>query len=188
MTRFEHAMELFDRANAEDPRGEALSYSRRMTEWLERIEPDASEELRLATRSQHICRWMIPRETYPMTRAGYHEWRNALARFHAERAGGIMREVGYDDAMIAKVGSLLRKENLRSDAQTQTLEDAICLVFLENYLAEFAHKHAHEPDKLVTILHRTWRKMSPRGQAEAMKLPLGDHERRLIFQALNRTE
>ena len=96
-----------------------------------------------------------------------------------------MREAGYDDTMVARVGSLLRKENLKSDAETQTLEDVICLVFLENYFVDFAQKHAHEPEQVITILRRTWRKMSPRGQAEAMKLPLGDRERLLIQQALN---
>jgi len=96
-----------------------------------------------------------------------------------------MREAGYDDPMIARVGSLLCKENLKSDAETQTLEDVICLVFLESYFADFAAKHAHEPEKLITILRRTWRKMSPRGQGEALKLPLGDREKQLIQRALN---
>src|SRR5260221_13458894 len=101
--RFQRAIERFDAANAQDPNrvvvegGEhpkELRYAQRMTRWLERLEPQASEALRLAARSQHIRRWTIPRSAYPMDRAGYHRWRTDLARFHAETAGEILREVG----------------------------------------------------------------------------------------------
>src|SRR4051812_11345330 len=109
-----------------------------MTAWLMKIEQDASEALLLAARAQHLMRWSIPRSQFPMDRAGYLQWRTTLYDFHADRAAEVMREVGYDDATIARVRSLIRKEKIKADAEMQTLEDVICLVFLENYFADFA--------------------------------------------------
>jgi hypothetical protein len=189
--RFDQAVRRFDEANGADPNRtlvdgrevpNELLYAIRMTRWLDRLEPDASEALRLAARAQHICRWMIPRDSYPMTRAGYHRWRTELGRFHAEKAAQILRDVGYDDATVARVPSLIRKENLKSDPEAQRLEDVICLVFLQHYLAEFAAKH--DDAKLVNILRRTWRKMSDVGHAAAMQLNFGEREQRLIEEAL----
>src|SRR3954466_9275916 len=136
--RFAEAIRRFDAANAEDPNREAdesgalvsseLLYARRMTAWLARLYPDASEALRLAARAQHLRRWMIARDRYPIDRAGYHRWRTALYSFHAEQAGAILRECGYDETTVARVGSLLRKERLKADAEAQALEDVACLV------------------------------------------------------------
>lgn len=189
--RFRAAIERFDEANGEDPNKEThegeevpreLLYARRMTKWLERLEPDASEPLRLAARSQHICRWTIPRSDYPMDRRGYLLWRKTLAGFHAEKAGEILREVGYDEETIARVQSLLRKEHLKKNPDAQTLEDVICLVFLEDYLSDFAREH--EEEKLINILRKTWKKMSPRGREAALKLDLSPADRALLEKAL----
>ena len=189
--QFHEAVARFDSENAQDPHTETaegkpwpkeLLYSQRMTRWLERLAPDAPEPLRLAARCQHLRRWEIPRSSYPMDRTGYHRWRTELARMHAERAGQILREGGYDDATIARVQSLIRKERLKQDPQVQLLEDVICLVFLESYFADFAKQH--DEQKVIGILRRTWKKMSPRGQAEALKLPLGQSERTLVERAL----
>src|SRR5262245_41082033 len=140
--RFQAAIARFDAANAEDPNKERfqgreypkeLLYAERMTAWLERLAPDASEALQLAVRSQHLCRWKIPRDQYPRDRTGYLRWRTDLQKFHAEQAGNILHEVGYDETLIARVQSLLRKQRLKQDPETQTLEDVACLVFLESY-------------------------------------------------------
>jgi signal recognition particle subunit SEC65 len=195
--RFEAAIAAFDAANAEDPNRELvegrevpkeLAYARRMTHWLERLYPEASEPLRLAARSQHIRRWTHPRENYPMDRIGYLKWRSALKAYHAETAGGIMAEVGYDSASIERVGSLLRKERLKRDPEAQALEDVVCLVFLEHYFADFAVKH--EPDKIIDILRKTWTKMSPRGREAALALPMPEEAGALVERALapNETE
>jgi len=101
---------------------------------------------------------------------------------HADEAGKILREVGYDEPTVARVQSLVRKERLKQDPEAQLLEDVICLVFLEHYFADFAREH--EEAKLVQILRRTWRKMSDAGRAEALKLPLGSNERTLVEKAL----
>ena len=180
--KFDDAIARFDAANAADPDGEELIYAQRMSEWLGRFAPEASEVVKLAARSQHIRRWEIPRDRYPMDRAGYHRWRNELGAFHAKVAGEILREVGYDEAMVGRVQSLLRKERLKEDPDAQLLEDVICLVFLQYYFPDFAKKHDEE--KLIGILRRTWRKMSERGHEAALKLPVGAEERKLIEKAL----
>jgi hypothetical protein len=180
--RFSKAIERFDEANAHDPQGGALLYAQRMTDWLNRFAPDATEPLRLAARSQHICRWEIPRTGFPSGRIGYLQWRKRLYEFHAQKAGDILREVGYDNATIARVQSLLRKENLKGDPEMQTLEDVICLVFLEHYFSEFSAKH--DEAQIINILRRTWKKMSPRGREAAMGLNLSARDRGLIEKAL----
>jgi hypothetical protein len=192
-SRFARAVELIDAAHREDPsyaqsEGETYPaewlYARRMAEWLARLEPDASEALRLAVRCQHIRRWTIPRASFPMTRPGYLQWRSTLGRFHAEQAGEILRGVGYDEHTIARVQSLVRKERLASDAEAQALEDAACLVFLEGEFVDFARKH--DAQKVEGILRKTWRKVSEKGRAEALKLAAGlpERERSLIENAV----
>jgi len=180
--KFDEAIRQFDAANAADPQGEELIYAQRMSEWLERFVPHASESLKLAARSQHIRRWEIPRYRYPMNRAGYHQWRNELATFHAKVAGEILQQLGYDPATVGRVQSLLKKERLKEDPEAQLLEDVICLVFLEHYFPQFAMKHDEE--KVIGILRKTWRKMSQRGHAAALQLPMGAQEKRLIEKAL----
>lgn len=186
---FEKAIARFDAANAEDPNREGarpkeLVYAERMSAWLERLAPDASEALRLAARCQHIRRWTIPRAAYPAGREGYKQWRTAAARMHAETAGAILREVGYDEATIRRVESLVRKERLKVDPEAQLLEDVVDLVFLEHYLADFAKKHDEE--KLRGILRKTWEKMSKRGREAALALPLAPELRALVEKAIAR--
>src|SRR5882724_2080136 len=181
--KFQRAIAAFDAANALDPEGEALLYAQRMSEWLGKLAPDGPEALKLAARSQHIRRWEIPRDSYPMDRVGYHRWRNELAAFHAKVAGEILREVGYDEATVGRVQSLLKKERLKEDPDAQLLEDVICLVFLEHYFPEFAAKHDEE--EVIGILRKTWRKMSDRGHAAALKLPMDAQSRQLVEKALS---
>jgi hypothetical protein len=186
--QFRTAIKQFDAANAEDPTladgvPAELLYARRMTDWLNRLYPDAGEVLHLAARSQHIRRWTIPRSKFPMTRIGYHQWRTSLYSFHADTAAEILRRNHYDDATISRVHSLLKKQNLKTDPQMQMLEDVVCLVFLESYFADFAPKH--EEEKVIGILRRTWKKMSARGQAAALELQLSLEARRLVEKALS---
>ncbi len=192
--QFNQAIKLIDDANRQDPthtiadgieQPEALLYARRMSEWLHKLEPDASEALKLAARAQHIMRWQIPRNKYPMTRAGYHEWRTDLGKFHARESASLLQQAGYDNDTIHRVQSLLRKEKLKSNPDMQTLEDVICLVFLESYFPDFARKH--DAEKVVKILQRTWKKMSPSGHARALKLQMDPDARWLIEKALTQT-
>lgn len=190
--RFTRTIAAFDQANANDPRQEQdengipvayeVLYARRMSDALLRFCPQASEALQLAARSQHIERWLLPRDHYPMDRKGYLQWRSELKLRHAARAGEIMLAEGYDAAMCERVAALLKKEKLKSDEESQTLEDVICLVFLQYYFAEFAK--VHDEAKLIDILQKTWRKMSEAGHQAALSLPLPDEQKTLIAKAL----
>ena len=186
------AFQHFDEANKQDPNTEVFEgttypkevlYGIRMTERLNEFDPTASEALRLTARCQHICRWEIPRESYEMNREGYLRWRQELKKFHAKKAASILEDVGYDDETIDNVKFLLEKKQLKKNEETQSLEDVICLVFLEFYFEPFARKHPE--DKTIDILQKTWRKMSIKGQEAALKLPLSKFSLDLITKALH---
>jgi hypothetical protein len=186
--RFGEAIARFDAAHAEDPGKDAsgqpaeLVYAQRMSAWLAKLAPDASEALRLAVRCQHIRRWAIRRSDYPEGVAGYRKWRVDEANAHALTAREILAQAGYDEATAQRVQLLLRKERLKQDPEAQLLEDVICLVFLENYFAQFAQKH--DEAKLVRIVRMTWAKMSPRGHEAALGLKLPTPLRAMVEKAL----
>jgi hypothetical protein len=191
MSLLEDAFAKFDAANCQDPNKETvdgvslpreLVYARRLTDWVLRLAPDASEPLRLASRCQHLCRWKIPRDFYPKDRVGYLRWREDLKNFHASESGRILKEVGYDDGTIRKVQDLNLKKNFPKDSDSRVLEDALCLIFLEHQLGDLA---AEQPEpKMIEIIRRTWRKMSDRGREAALKLRLGAAESALLQKAL----
>ena len=190
--RFAEAIRLFDAANSEDPNLEPgpdsqlvpkeLLYAQRMTACLDRVAPDAPEAVQLAARAQHIRRWHIPRSDYPMTRPAYHQWRNALKKYHAELAGQLMAQAGYEPEPIERVQQLLQKQRLKDDPEVQLLEDVICLVFLEYYFLPFAAQHPEE--KVVEIVQKTWPKMTERGHALALQLPFTPEALALVKKAL----
>ncbi|HMP81765.1 MAG TPA: DUF4202 domain-containing protein [Verrucomicrobiota bacterium] len=190
--RFEAAMRRFDEENSRDPNSvtvdgqpqpRELVYARWLTDWVLRLKPDASEALRLAARSQHICRWMSPRSSFPMTRAGYLQWRAELKKFHAQKAGEILHEVGYAEDFIRNVQNLNLKKNFPQDAECRVLEDALCLVFLERQFADLAAKS--DDDKMINALQKSWKKMTPAAHTEALKLQFGHREKLLVNKALS---
>src|SRR5690606_1953193 len=136
----------------------------------------------IAARAQHICRWKIARNEYPMDRVGYLKWRETLKKMHAEITSGILKEVGYDTEFIDRVSFLILKKLIKKDDESQTLEDVICLVFLEYYFEEFAEKH--EDEKLIDILQKTWVKMSDKGHSEALKIKYSEKSLSLVKRAL----
>jgi Domain of unknown function (DUF4202) len=189
--RFSEALRRFDEENAQDPNlivveavalPQELLYAERLTDWVLRLNPEASEPLLLAARSQHLCRWMIPRKTYEMTRTGYLRWRADLKQFHAGKSAEILREVGYDEQMIARVCTLNLKKELGRDEDCQILEDALCLVTLQYQLADLVAKT--EPSKMIGILQKTWKKMSKAARDHALTLPFAEAEKQLIQKAL----
>lgn len=191
MSTYQKAIAKIDEINSEDPIKEEfegkpiakeLLYSIRMSDKLESFEPESAEYLKVAARAQHIGRWKIPRSEYPMDRVGYLRWREELKKMHAEITSGILEEVGYEEDFIAKVTHLIRKKQLKTDAETQILEDVICLVFLENYFEEFASKH--EDAKIIDIVKKTWAKMSEKGHQEALKLTYSPKSLSLIKEAV----
>ena len=195
LKRFEAALRRFDEENSRDPNLEhvegvaqprELIYAQWLTEWVLRLCPGASEPLRLAARCQHICRWMVPRSSYPMTRAGYLQWREGLKKFHAQKAGEILREVGYPGEVVARVQNLNLKKDFPRDTEGRVLEDALCLVFLEHQFAELAGKTSD--DKMINALQKTWKKMTPAARDIAGKLSYGAREKGLLEKALSKVQ
>jgi hypothetical protein len=160
-----------------------LLQAERLSRWVERLEPEASEALRLAAHCQHLERWKIARSEFPEGRTGYLQWRTKLGRFHAARAREVLASAGYDEATIVAVERIVTKQNLRSSRDSQTMEDALCLVFLEFELDDFMQKYPDEA-KAIDILQKTWRKMSARGHEAALALPLGEKAQALVARAL----
>ena len=183
--RLSAALALIDAANAVDPAGQALAYGERMSAALQAFAPDAPEPLQIAARAQHIERWTIPRSEYPEGRIAYLTWRKELQKLHARRAGEIMAQCGYGADDIARAAALLKKERLKQDADAQTLEDVICLVFLAFEAAPFIAKH--DDGKVRDILAKTARKMSPRGLVAAAKVPMEERLQRLLGEALSQS-
>ena len=175
---FQTAIAAFDQANREDPNKEMadgkeypkeLLYAQRMSEMLERYAPEASEAVKLAVRAQHIQRWKTPRSNYPMDKQGYLQWRTGLYKFHAETAGRIMQESGYDDAMITRVKSIVSKKGIKVNTETQLMEDVVDLVFIEHYMEGFVAQHPeYDEAKWILIIRRTWQKMSSRAHDFAL--------------------
>lgn len=185
------ARQLIDAAHAADPqraadgRAAELVYADRMEAWVERLVAPATPALRLAARAQHLERWLVPRTTFPEGRAGYLTWRRSLYTRQAERARELLLAAGVDAAEAADVATWVSKTGLRTNLGTQALEDAACLVFLENEIGAFAARHADYPrEKFVDILRKTWRKMSPAAQAAAAALPLPDGIAGLVREAM----
>ncbi len=190
-TQFEIAMALIDKENAKDTNiysvpgldyPKELLYSQRMTQKLLQFEPNASKALQIAARAQHICRWKIPRNAYPMDRVGYLKWRETLKKMHAELTSEILEQVSYDQHFIDRVSFLINKKLIKKNEETQTLEDTICLVFLDYYFEDFIEKH--EDEKVVDILKKTWVKMSDKGHEAALKLTFSDKSLTLVKQAI----
>ena len=191
LTPFNKVIEAIDKLNAEDPNLEfsegqeipkELLYSQRMTSQLISFETDASLELQIAARAQHICRWKIPRQSYPMNRVGYLTWREDLKKMHADLTGSILREFHYKQGFIDRVQFLIKKKHIKKDKESQTLEDVICLVFLQYYFEDFAVKH--DEQKVIDIVQKTWAKMSEKGHSAALKLPLSSIALELVGKAL----
>lgn len=176
--RYTRAVALIDDANAQDPNVETadgktwpkeLLYSHRMSAMLERFAPDADDAQRLAIRAQHVQRWKSARSEYPEGRQGYLQWRTGLYRFHAETAGGLLAQAGYDDATIERVKQAVGKRALKVNRDTQLLEDVTDLVFIEHYMLAFAGKHPeYDEAKWLDIIRKTWKKMSGSAQQFAL--------------------
>eukprot|EP00199_Chlamydomonas_sp_CCMP681_P005393 CAMPEP_0119101082 /NCGR_PEP_ID=MMETSP1180-20130426/218_1 /TAXON_ID=3052 ORGANISM="Chlamydomonas cf sp, Strain CCMP681" /NCGR_SAMPLE_ID=MMETSP1180 /ASSEMBLY_ACC=CAM_ASM_000741 /LENGTH=234 /DNA_ID=CAMNT_0007085131 /DNA_START=6 /DNA_END=710 /DNA_ORIENTATION=- len=194
-TKLQSVLASIDQLNSQDPRtvqvdGKPmpyeLAYSRWLTEWAQKLtadgNPPASDEIVIVARGQHVQRWTSPRSSYPEGKAGYLKWREDLKHFHAKVVLGIMKEAGYSPESMAKVESIILKKNIK-EAENQIIEDALCLVFLERQLTEMRLK---EPaDLLVDILRKTWtRKMSEKGRAAALALPLCPEDAALVGKAL----
>lgn len=181
--------ERIDAINAKDPNrhddgtAKALLYGQRMSDCLQAfVQEPASHCLQIAVRAQHIQRWHLARVDFPAGRQGYLSWRRELAKHHAKLCTDIMAELAYSEADQERSSQLLRKQKLKQDPECQTLEDVACLVFLEFYFVDFARSHSDE--KIISIVKKTWAKMSEDGHTQAMKIPYDEQTLGLIQQAL----
>ena len=191
--RFDKAIALFDAANAQDPNQDEgmpreLLYAQRMTEMIGRFAPNASEVAQLAVRAQHIQRWMVPRSNYPLGKPGYFAWRTGLYKFHATSAGELLQQANYDDALIEQVKVAVSKQGIKTNPDTQMLEDVTSLLFIERYLLGFAGQHAeYSEEKWLDIIRKTWKKMSEDAHTFAtnggIKLP--EHLLPLLLKAIS---
>ena len=190
--RLAAALARFDEANSSDPNLEwdsgkqlprELVYAERITRWVLRLNPDASEALRLAARAAHLRRWEIPRTRYPATRPGYLRWRADLKTFHAERVGEIMAQVAYPEEMILRVKALVSKASFPQDPDSRTLEDALCLVFLEYQFGDLLVRSGEA--KVIGAVQKTWHKMTSAGRAAALKLDYDPQLKAVLERALN---
>lgn len=191
MEAYARARALIDAAHGSDPvrlsdgKAAELNYADRMEFWIRRLDSKAPEILRLAARCQHLERWSVPRAEFPMDKIGYHKWRQSLYVKQAERAKALLREAGVSDAEAVEVSTWVSKSGLKSNSGTQALEDAACLVFLENEIEAFAAQHAGYPrEKFVHIIRRTWQKMSPRAHALALEIKLSPAIAALVKEAI----
>lgn len=191
--RFHRAIAGIDAANADDPHQitirarvwqKEFAHAEFVTEWMRRLRPDASEPLLLAARAYHLRRWTIPRGSYPSGRAGYLRWRRDLHELHASEAAKILTAEGYDRVTVSRVGEIIRKRNLATDAEVQALEDALCLVFLETQFQDLAARL--DTGRMIDVLRKTLRKMSDGGKRLALTIDVSPAEQALLAEALGR--
>jgi len=191
MDAYTNARELIDAAHAADPKKTAdgrpteLVYAERMEAWVIRVVSAATPLLRLAARCQHLERWSVPRATFPEGKVGYLNWRRSLYVKQAFRAKELLLQAGVSAPEADEVSTWVSKTGLKTNAGTQALEDAACLVFLENEIEDFAAQHAEYPaEKFVDIIKKTWRKMSPTAQEAALGLNLREDIAALVKAAV----
>ena len=190
------ALSLIDAAHNEDPNKieinrepipYELHYAQKMTKFLDLHTPNADPLLLTAARAQHFRRWEVPRDSYPRTKAGYFAWRTFLKKRQAEQVRQLCLECEYSKAEAEKVAALIAKEDLRKgegkgDPDAQIIEDVACLVFLDDQFDQF--EKAHDEEKIIGILQKTWVKMGKRGQDLALQMELSERAKELVGKAL----
>ena len=194
--RFDETIKAIDAANADDPRSTVVGgvkrpyevvYAERMTERLAAMYPDASETLPTAARAQHIRRWDSPRDRFPEGRTGYNDWRRTCREHHAKLISELMAKSGYSEDEIGRAVMMVKKEQLKKDRESQALENVVDVVFVEHYIDEFLAKYSsYDEDKVLDIVGKTLRKMSPKGHQAALALDLPEAKRALIMKAVER--
>jgi len=180
---FKQLIAEIDELNSKDPNNFELGYSKQLTEWVLRLNPKASLALQIAARGQHVERWTIPRKSYPLNRGGYLRWREELKQFHARTIRQLMKESGYEEEMISQVGEIILKRDRVQNPDSQTIEDALCLVFLETQFEELKAKTPEE--KMIGIIQKTWKKMSSQAKSVALTLEMNEEAKKLIQKAIS---
>ena len=190
--RFERAIAAIDAANADDPFTltidgkdfpKELTHAEMMTRWVLQLDPNASEELQLAARAHHIRRWMIPRTTFPAGRSAYLRWRRALHAVHAELTAAILEECGYSRNSVAPRPPHWSPKPICSSPAIPTPRHSRTLSPWSSSIPNWSRCSTTSTiASSGRALGRTWRKMSPSGQAAARRLALSDR----AVETLNR--
>ena len=195
MNKLDAAFQLFDDYNKRDPRSftwEGTTYPQeyflaiKLHEWVLKLDPAAGEELLLASRSQHIGRWEIPREDYPEGREAYLKWRKDMAQHHARIVAELMAKAGYNDEQVERVQQIILKKRIKVDAEVQTMENAVCLVFLEFQYEDFRKRYVNDPEKMIDILRKSLLKMDAHGHSFALTLSYSEGGLELVQEAVER--
>jgi Domain of unknown function (DUF4202) len=185
------AFAAIDAVNADDPntlfvRGELgpkeQAHAEMAVEWIRRLVAEPSDALLLAARSHHVRRWEIRRDSEPEGRNGYLVWRRKLEQHHAAVAADALAGAGVDPTTIARVSDIIRKRRIKSDAEVQVFEDALCLVFIETQFADLAARL--DEDHMVEVTAKTLQKMTHAGRELALTLPLDPDAVRIVEKAL----
>ncbi|WP_057832436.1 DUF4202 domain-containing protein [Colwellia sp. TT2012] len=190
-----NTLSAIDEVNRQDPNTilfngtsqiKELIYGQQMTDCLKQYWPEANELLQIAVRAQHIKRWQLKRTEFADGKAGYYQWRIAQGKFHAQLTASIMITQGYQAEQAEQCATLIRKDNLKTNSDSQTLEDVACLVFLMHYFDAFATKYTEQDNeaKIVHIVQLTWKKMSEQAHDIALSLTLPDHLAIIVNKAL----
>lgn len=190
MTALDELLAAIDDDNADDPnrfgdRPLAQAQGRMADAWVTRLDPAASDALRIAARAHHLRRWTLPRSDYPDGRDGYLRWRRHQKKAHAERLTTLLGDRGVDDAIIERAAAIVQKRGLGRDADVQTFEDAVCLTFIETQFLETADKLGDD-EKMVEVVAKTLAKMSPAGHAAAATIALDERSAEIIRRARSR--
>ncbi|WP_026301459.1 DUF4202 domain-containing protein [Colwellia piezophila] len=195
LEKLNKTLAAIDEINRQDPntllsngssQAKELVYGQQMTECLKQYWPEANELLQIAVRAQHIKRWQLERTEFAEGKSGYFQWRIAQGKFHAELTASIMLEHGYNKVQADQCAAIIRKDNLKTNSDSQTLEDVACLVFLMHYFNAFAAKYTEQDNeaKIVRIVQLTWHKMSEQAHDIALGLTLPDHLAIIVNKAL----
>jgi hypothetical protein len=185
------AFAAFDAYNQQDPNRitfQEKSYpqeyflAQKLHEWVLTLNPQASLELLLTSRCQHIGRWETPRQYFPEGREGYLNWRKEQANFHVDKSLAILRKVGFDETVCYRVKQIILKQKIKADAEVQIMENALCLVFLQYQFEDFLNTQPAE--KMIGILRKSLLKMDKHGHEYALKLPFSQKAKALVDRAL----
>src|SRR5207245_1100915 len=113
------ARQLIDSAHGADPkragdgRPAELVYADRLEAWVARLVPGASPLLRLAARCQHLERWSVPRDSFPLGKPGYLAWRRSLYVKQAARARELLVQAGVAAAEADEAALWISKSGLK---------------------------------------------------------------------------
>lgn len=188
--KFQKAITKIQEGLKKDPRWESFQgreggrdelFTQRVVEWIQKLESSPSEILLLAAWGHTQNRWTLERSTYPMNTKGYHQWRFAQSKLSANEAEKILRDCGYNDEIVQKVCTLILKSNFPKDPDSQVLEDAACLAFMEMKYESYIPEWGEE--KYIRILKGTLEKMTPRAQTLALKISYSPAGRQLLEKA-----